>query len=58
MGARGWVEMLVAFINEGFTAPRKKTGGETLEGAGYWEPADLGSGLDSFPFSGLQCSHL
>lgn len=36
--------MLVAFINEGFTVPRKKRGGETLEGAGYWEPTDLGSG--------------
>lgn len=51
MGGRerwGWggggEEMLVAFINEGFTVPRKKRGGETLEGTGYWEPADRDSG--------------
>lgn len=57
-GGRG-VEMLVAFINEGFPAPRKKRGEDTLEGAGPWEPADLGSGPnDSFPSSGLQRPHL
>lgn len=57
--AGGDLEKLVAFINEGVTNSRKKRGGVTLEGAGYWEPADLGSGPNElFPLSGLQCPHL